>query len=258
MGGGGRWIFVLCTVSDRSPVADNPRTILKHMVAVGFYSPTTSPTGRNKCQCWWCSSGGKRREDSFWATSFFFFFFRPQAFPSVPAREPSSISSWRESQASRKLNFAELWPTSLLSHCVPISATCWARCPPWLLSPLQQNQVHQRDHFPHHVRQWGERYVWGSPRPTCPDPLSTNDSLFLSILDGHYWWWLCIPDEDAAPNCHACVKLPLAYCGDGHHPAAGACRLVLPKPPEEGRNNLRMCIDPQLAWFEECATDISS
>lgn len=85
-------------------------------------------------------------------------------FPFVPAREPSSISSWRESQASRKLSFAELWPTLLLSLHVPILATCWARCLPWLLSPLQQNQVNQRDHFPHHVRQWGEGYIWGRPR----------------------------------------------------------------------------------------------
>lgn len=52
-------------------------------------------------------------------------------FPSVPARELSSISSWRESKASRKLNFVDLWPTSLSSQSAPILATCWARCPPW-------------------------------------------------------------------------------------------------------------------------------
>lgn len=220
-----------------------------------------------KCQRWWRSSGGKRREDSVWAAEgftqifvvFLFFYFRPQVFPSVPAREPSSISSWSESQASRKFNFAELWPTLLLSHCVPISATCWARWPPWLLfPPYSKTKFINETIFPIMFVNEVRGYVWGGPRPTCPAPWTANDSLFLSILDGHYWWWLCIPDEDAAPNCHACVKLPLAYCGDGHHPAAGACRPVLPKPPEEGRSYLRMCINPQLAWFEACATDISS
>lgn len=49
----------------------------------------------------------------------------------MPARERSSTSSWKELLASRKLNFAALWPTLVLSHCVPITATCWARCQPF-------------------------------------------------------------------------------------------------------------------------------
>lgn len=47
-----------------------------------------------------------------WINPVLFFSFRPLVFPFVPARELSSISSWREFKASRKLHFAELWPTS--------------------------------------------------------------------------------------------------------------------------------------------------
>lgn len=72
----------------------------------------------------------------------------------------------------------------------------------------------------------------------------------LLTVDGHHRWQFSRPDEDAAPHCHPRVKLPLDNRGHGHHPAAGACGLVLPKPPEEGRK----CPGVLCYSTEVCAT----
>lgn len=167
------------------------------------------------------------------------FLFRPLAFPFVPARELSSMSFWRESRASRKLNPAELRPTLMLSYCFPFLDTCetdvLSDLTLFVFPPhLQKDQAPQRDHFPNHVCQRGE-----DPGRNAPHVKKHTHRYWWSpvlTVDGNHRWRIGLPDEDAAPHRHHRVKLPLDNCGHGHHLAGGSCGPVLPKPPEKGRN----------------------
>lgn len=98
----------------------------------------------------------------------------------------------------------------------------------------QQNQVHQWDHFPYHVRQRGEDSVQRDSNASR-FKIYTNLQLSVSSVDGDYRWWISLPDEDAAPHHHNCVKLLLANRGHVHL-ATAYSGLVLPTPPKEGRN----------------------
>lgn len=145
----------------------------------------------------------------------------------MPARGLSSISSWRESKASRKLSccfpFLDICETDVLSDL------------PWsvFLPHVQQNQVHQWDDFPYHVRQRGEDSVQRGGNASHIDR-DTNLSLYVSPVDGDHRWCFSLRDEEAAPHCHNRVKLPLANRGHEHLAADYYC-LVLPKLPKEGR-----------------------